>query len=261
MEGVEGIAMSDLWETLKGYKQKTGIEVTLTYTPESLMQMYMLQILDLISGQTDRHTGNYFVTLNKMRTSDNPPKETWYINSIKGIDNDLSFGNIDYYGMAKAGRFQVPLFDQSGNVLSNLTGRAGDSLSGFEDDETVQGIPTVHYLPKSFYDMLIGYEPEMAMLDQADIRSKNELEALYDRLSNVQAQVEAMVRQGIISIIDDSDLESGNGLAAYTNALSGAFARSKGIYSNTATMPTTGSMRNESPRGVISALVRGFTFS
>lgn len=46
-------------------------------------QMISLQVLDYLTGQVDRHLGNYFIQQD----------ENGMLNSITGIDNDLSFGN------------------------------------------------------------------------------------------------------------------------------------------------------------------------
>ena len=59
MEGINGISMADA----EVEAQKAG--AVLSYTGESMKQLSMLHIFDLICGQVDRHRGNYIVDLDK----------------------------------------------------------------------------------------------------------------------------------------------------------------------------------------------------
>ncbi len=261
MEGAKGKSMQDLETEAKTYYDETKIQVNISYRSSSLMQMFMLQILDLITGQVDRHRRNYFVTVTKVQTGTNPPAETWYIDSIQGIDNDLSFGTNDYRTMAGGGHFQVPLLDQSGRILEAFAegdGFSSDKLEalGLTGETTLLGMPTVHYLPRSFYENLVAYKPEIAILDQIDIRSHEELKALADRITHVVKQIEALVTANVIHIIDDGDLESDEGKVAYAKALETEYSRSVGLYRDNATRPKTASM--SAPKGVIGDYVRPF---
>lgn len=80
-------AGGDSIQSLHNFKTVQGQSLTLnTYeetdydSPELQRQLSTLQVLDAITGQSDRHAGNYFVDL------ETPQPKVW------GIDNDLSFG-------------------------------------------------------------------------------------------------------------------------------------------------------------------------
>ena len=70
----------------------TSTVTKMKYSQKAIDQLSMLQIFDLITGQVDRHFGNW---------THKADKKNKIIESIEAIDNDLSFGEIDYENLCK----------------------------------------------------------------------------------------------------------------------------------------------------------------
>ena len=66
------------------------------YTAEGFRDCFMLQILDVICGQIDRHE------LNRMLKLKQGKKNNIEVVGIKGIDSDMSFGNRSYSSILKS---------------------------------------------------------------------------------------------------------------------------------------------------------------
>ena len=84
-EIVEGVFM----EKVKGFdlahpdgKLPLPDDIDNSFTPEAIKQIYELEVIDFICGNTDRHCANLIYTIDD---------ETKKITGIKGIDNDGSF--------------------------------------------------------------------------------------------------------------------------------------------------------------------------
>ncbi|MBR5421800.1 MAG: hypothetical protein IK115_11700 [Lachnospiraceae bacterium] len=179
-------------------KEKTDrppLQILLTYTPHALMKLNELLILDMISGQVDRNRGNFMVEVEQ-----NPPgedgKAMWYITSVMGIDNDMAFGTLLYDMFAKDGRYMTIR-----GFTDKFTGRTPDGKWG----ETQQ--QTVFYISRSTYEHIMGYTPEMASMDQRHLRSKEEIEALKNRLLGVKKQLKEMVDGGLITLAENATQE------------------------------------------------------
>ena len=163
MEGVKGMTMGELEQ----YANAEGI--TLKLSDNAIKQLYQLQVFDLICGQIDRHMNNYIPSYEV--TGENE----YTITSVKGIDNDLSFG---------------PL-------LTSVRGHG--QQKGFIDK---MGRITIPFLPKDFYDSVMAYTPWMARYDQMDIRSQAEIEALGLRITETQRELTQLVSEGKVKLLN-----------------------------------------------------------
>ncbi|MCR5032248.1 MAG: hypothetical protein K6A92_05240 [Lachnospiraceae bacterium] len=252
MEQANGMSMTQLQELEKA-RRASGSPVEISYTPNSLMQMFTLQVFDLIAGQVDRHWGNYFLTIDQQILPGPPPVERWYIMSVTGIDNDLSFGNLDYDEIALANLKNVPLFD--GETLAAAATREGGDKKLEEQikdrqesaperaadgvsPEWEKGHLAVYYLPKAFYERLINYTPNMAKLDLLDQRSTEELASLEQRITAVTALLRKYVERGDILLVDeDLDMSSLSPEEAMQTPLFQGYARSIAAYGNSMNRP------------------------
>ena len=167
MEEVAGVEFGVLVK--EAQKQKCRIE----YTPEAMGQLFSLQVLDMICGQVDRHSGNFMVTeydRQKVTVGDQT-SEVWVVKSIKGIDNDLSFGKMNARQMM-------------------------GTDTGFMTAFNVKGIESgmIKFLPASFVELIHSYS-DLAKLkaDLGDTRSEEEIRALYDRIVAVGREIDDRV--------------------------------------------------------------------
>ncbi|MCR5098725.1 MAG: hypothetical protein K6B14_07250 [Lachnospiraceae bacterium] len=164
MEGVPGMEFGKLLELAK--KHNCGIE----YSPQALGQIFSLQVFDMICGQVDRHVNNYMVTsYDRMRvTKDGKTSEVWVVKSIKGIDNDLSFGNL---------------------TGPQVVHGSHSNLKGFTTNEI--GMNMVKFLPAEMVRRLKSYQDiEAIRADFADTRSDAEITALHSRILAVLDQID-----------------------------------------------------------------------
>ena len=164
MEGVETMSMADLQEHCRFHG------ITIKMSGKSIRQLYSLQMMDIICGQTDRHTGNYNVFYEQ--TDDKHITVT----SIKAIDNDMAFGHRHMDTIASRKR-----------------------LRGVVDEK---GILTVPFLDKEFYDSLMAYDEETAEYDQIDLRTPEEIEALKTRLRLLKKALSDREKDGSLIILE-----------------------------------------------------------
>ncbi|MBQ1547238.1 MAG: hypothetical protein IIZ61_02485, partial [Lachnospiraceae bacterium] len=164
MEGVETMSMADLQEHCRFHG------ITIKMSGKSIRQLYSLQMMDVICGQTDRHTGNYNVFYEQ--TDDKHITVT----SIKAIDNDMAFGHRHMDTIASRKR-----------------------LRGVVDEK---GILTVPFLDKEFYDSLMAYDEETAEHDQIDLRTPEEIEALKTRLRLLKKALSDREKDGSLIILE-----------------------------------------------------------
>ena len=129
-------------------------------------------MLDLICGQVDRHANNYSATYSTEGSGDN---KILYIESIKAFDNDLAFGVKTLSAMNKGTQARALV---SGGRIS------------------------VPFLPKSFYENIMNYSSELAAHDQLDIRSRDEIRSLQQRLEQIKAQLAKLVKDGKLKLLE-----------------------------------------------------------
>ncbi len=148
---------------------------TVKFTPEALAQLFEMNILDMIAGQIDRNTANF-------RVQHEDDGNTRYITSIKGIDNDMSFGNL---------------------TPKEINGAESMFASG-TDDFSEYGEQMITYLPKQFYENVMSYDESMAAFDQGGLRSQSEIKALQARLRYVKTKMQELVDAGKLQLCEDA---------------------------------------------------------
>lgn len=148
MEAAKGIVFKNIAE-LPEYKEKR-----LYYTPEVVRDLINMTQFDLICGQTDRHSKNIKLSLEE----ENEGKLK--VTAVKAIDHDMSFGTLKYEKIRKnvsiGCAFCPELF--------------GELVYPAIDEEFFEKVRSLNEqgLHEAFSDLL----------------TKEELEALWDRLSN-----------------------------------------------------------------------------
>ena len=125
-----------------------------------------LQLLDYIAAQMDRHEGNYFVDYEILDMGGGVVE--FYITSIQGIDNDLSFGLRNINELFE-GKYLLPKFNDLNGYLS------------------------LPYIDKGFYNRLrefqnLGERGVMSYIF-ADLLTPEEMDALQDRFERVKVAV------------------------------------------------------------------------
>ena len=148
-------------------------KVDVEYTPLALKQAWQLQVLDLICGQVDRHINNYACTYRYDKKNGR-----LFITSVKGFDNDMSFGT---------------------KTLSELN--KGANVKMLID----RGKISIPFLPKEFYDRIMTIDPKVIAHEQLDIRSKAEIKALLERLRAVKAQLQKLYKAGKLTLVENED--------------------------------------------------------
>ncbi len=194
MQAAKGISFEDLKKKAAAAKRDDKIDVTIEYTPNSLMQLFCLEIFDLMCGQIDRHDGNYFCVydvIDREIADGKPKKQVWSINSIQGIDNDASFGTMDLDSL------------QIDNANTNHKGIS--FFSQAEKGNMKKGKLTITFLPETFYNNLMKFSPYDATLELVDTRGAGELKALEKRIIGVKETVRELVESGQIVLVKDGD--------------------------------------------------------
>ena len=152
MDKARGIPASKLLE-IKAINPDLKFHIS----PNAKKQLMALQVLDTICGQIDRHLNNYFVTI-----TENDKDVT--IDSIQGIDNDLSFGNLK---LDKMGKNKLPAFiDGEGQAIFN-------------------------HMDKDLANRVLALSPEALKFIFADLISPGEIESLIERLEVVKSAIRA----------------------------------------------------------------------
>ena len=108
MSQAKGVPYYDVW------MKAGGNRANIIYTPDAMQQLSCLQLFDTLCGQCDRHYGNYYADYKEENGK-------FIITGIQGIDNDLSFGNLQYKHIASEQNNRLPAFeDDQGNCSLTL---------------------------------------------------------------------------------------------------------------------------------------------
>ncbi len=134
----------------------------LSISREVLLDLNSVQLLDTICGQVDRHKGNIMVDTEKYEENG---QTKYKIKSVKGIDNDMSFGNITYKMIQHVSRKQ---------------------MVRFEDKD---GLCHMKKLDKKLVEHLTSLTDEMVEYSMKDLLSKEEMAALLDRIHGVKKAI------------------------------------------------------------------------
>ena len=109
-----------------------------------------------------------------------------YIDSVKGIDNDLAFGLMTSKQI------------NAGQTGQNLDAIIATNSAPINGGEAVQ---TVKYITEDFYNSILDYDDKLIEYDQLDIRSKEEIEALKDRIHGIRQTIKILVAAGKLRIV------------------------------------------------------------
>lgn len=147
MDTAQGVSVHDL---NKGNPKFRGRNLLIT--GEALRQISNLQVIDFLSGNIDRHSGNMFY-----RVDCSKPGEVRLV-GVQGIDNDASFGEVEYKGGGLNGR------------MSNI-----DDIK-LIDDETARRILATK--PDDVENMI-----RLARLSNGELsQARERLEAMQERI-------------------------------------------------------------------------------
>lgn len=160
-KNMQGISMEEAQgEAFQEIREKAGkAKKWRTYTPDCFRKLLNLQVFDIICGQVDRNAYNY---LGKVTQTDD--KTVAQVEDIKGIDNDASFGNLTYKDVVKKG--------------------FGDlhALVSIESD----GKLTAPYMDEELANSILKLDAKIIDYTMCDILSKNERNALIDRIEGLK---------------------------------------------------------------------------
>lgn len=127
--------------------------------PETIRQLYWLQVVDAISGSADRHVGNFFVKTDRKGA----------LTKLTGIDNDMAFGE-DF----------MPL-----KSLEDLT-----SFYGRQNNRYLVYAPVYEFafpcIPKDIYEKVMALTPETLSRELRGSVRDSELETAVLRLKVLQ---------------------------------------------------------------------------
>lgn len=145
----------NVMDQAKGQEESAIKRVKSTYSEEAEDQLICLQYFDLICGQIDRHYGNFLLD-----TEVKSEGEGKTINGICAIDNDMSFGNMDFEMAAKG--------------VNRLRRLRRDM---------------VKLMPEKFKSSVLALEPSIAGLLLRDLLEPDELKSLENRIKGLQEYI------------------------------------------------------------------------
>ena len=147
------------------------------YNNKTVSQICAMQVFDLICGQIDRNTSNYFLTVDGMN-----------ITGVKMIDNDLSFGKLTTIGKGeKATGRMIPI-----------------------NDEVIDALPTEFV---SSIKKLNTYSAEDLGFFFGDILKKDELAALKTRIGIVYDSI--LEREAVYKRLRESGTDEEKDIASH----------------------------------------------
>lgn len=158
--GEEALDTADPYTIFRQLKT-TVSDVRRLFSPQFLHTLTNLQVLDALAGQTDRHTGNYFVE----RTS------SGQLGAVHGIDNEMAFG-----------------LDTFGSILRNSNEPARMGNYGF-NFLTSDGEIRLPYMDKQLADRIMALTPQDLQLLLGDVLEKPYLTSLCVRVREAQAAI------------------------------------------------------------------------
>jgi len=178
MEGVTGTNVMNINE-LNDKLNSDWKSYKVRFAGKAIRQLLDLQILDLICGQVDRNWGNIMATCQLISEL-----SECVIEEIKGIDNDLSFGQLD----------KEVVHRRAGTII-------GKTLGLYEDDTNRVSVP---FISRSFYERIMSKGMRKILeIDQLDLRTDDEIAYLQYRFDEVRDKIEYMVSTHRMWIIDD----------------------------------------------------------
>ena len=163
MENAEG-------ESVHNYAVNGG---RMSFSSQALTQYAIVQMMDAICGQTDRHYGN----MNAVIKDGN-------VMSVKCFDNNMSFGNKSYDSyMIRDGKFK------------------------FTYNVKPIGRDIIKALPLWFVNRIYNMRPEAIEVMLCDVLDRKEIDALWERIKGAQAHIAAAYNVNYDN--HDKEIESG----------------------------------------------------
>ena len=146
------------------------------------MQLNSLQILDALTGQTDRHLNNII-----MQTND----KTKMVEKVFGIDNDMCFGNLKFGDFTLSGK--------SIGAIQPLIIKTRNRL---------EFVPKL--IDRKLYDSVLALDDDLVKYEFADLLTTNELNCFLDRLHGVQDLFQVIPRfDKSVIICNSNELNDG----------------------------------------------------
>lgn len=173
MSEAQGIPHAKLLK-MAGGKEK------IEYTPEALRQFSCLQLFDTLCGQIDRHWNNRFVTYKKTQGG------KYIVTGVQGIDNDMSFGNLNYENIkseetSKLPRFESPIYEKG----------------------VKKGVKcSIKYLDEKMVYTLLHLTEEGLKHYLGDLLEQDYIDAMWNRLQHIKETIISSVENGHSHLVD-----------------------------------------------------------
>jgi hypothetical protein len=139
--------------------------------PEAIRELMNLQTLDYLSGQIDRHQGNYRVVLQEHTVAG---QTTYTITRIIGIDNDLAFGALKSETIRSSGDFK---------------GGAYNNLPTFTRKKTSGELCTMDTMDSDMAMKMLALTDDILDFRFQDLLKPEELVAMHTRLHEMQETI------------------------------------------------------------------------
>lgn len=166
MEKAEGMQMRD--EFTRAYKEARGKGTAVRVSGSAQRDIVNLQVLDVLCGQMDRHSGNIMVKLDRQTpvSEENPLTGEETITGIQGIDNDAAFGtNTDVLNAKDRNRHDRRVYDPE-------TGKM-----------------TLPYMDKNLAERILELRPEVVRFALTGLITEPEIDAALQRLKLMQKAI------------------------------------------------------------------------
>lgn len=189
-----------------------------------------LQLLDAISGQLDRHSGNYFIDANKDGS----------VNKVTGIDLDMSFGS-----------------------LMKTTGKGSKDIGRLA--QNYRGLPP--YFDEVFALKILSVSEKDVEAAITGLLSKDEIAATVMRFREVQAALQAAKDQGKLvkkwdgSTAQDGRLSGSKALGGQQNATYRDDLDTATLFSNVRSRGSDGTGTGRLRAQLVEMIDRGASFA
>ncbi|MBQ1547775.1 MAG: hypothetical protein IIZ61_05215, partial [Lachnospiraceae bacterium] len=137
-------------KVIMGKNKEEHKDKLITYTGNAIKDSLNLQVLDILCGQTDRHSGNRMSKIVETKK-----KGVYAISKVTGIDGDLSFGTRDYETLKV-------------------------------EDQTGFGLPA---MSEDVAERILALDPAILDYEMLGLLNKKERKALKERLQGMQAAI------------------------------------------------------------------------
>ena len=162
MDNAKGVSQRELYYKAEDEGKKVS------YSPQAYKQIMELQVLDIICGQVDRNVSNFLCDYKK------DEKGNYIIEKVTAIDNDLSFGNMNY--------------DQLLHHVYTME----TPVRSIEDKFGHMQMPAIDNKLAQF---IVNMKPEELEYRMLDILDKKERKALVSRLKGVQRVIRSQMQR------------------------------------------------------------------